>query len=129
MGEAAQRGTKEERTEQAVEKKSNINKAIQERKHADGLVWLVIQAAESHAITDENGVFITHAGTNKLVYGPDPKTWKDLHPDSIPEWVKDRGVINELRKGVEVCKDPDNGGIWYRGVICAPPDNSEGKPS
>ena len=124
MGEARNRGTESERTEQAIERKEAINNAIVSREHAAGLVWMAIESANSVPITDGNGAFVV-GEDGKMRYGPNEDTWESMHPDDIPEWIKQNGLIGELKNGVQVCSKPGDGGRWFRGVICTPPNTSE----
>jgi len=121
MGEANNRGPKEQRVSEAVEHKEAIDGAIENREHTKGLVWLVIESAQSVVQTDAGGAFVV-GEDGKMVYGPDEDTWLRLRPEDVPEWLKQDMLIKELMDGVQVCSHADNGGQWYRGVMCSPPD-------
>jgi len=118
MGEANNRGSKEQRVNGAVEHKEAINDAIENREHTKGLVWLVIESAKSVVQTDAGGAFVV-GESGQMVYGPDDDTWQRLRPEDVPEWLKQDMLIKELMDGVQVCSHADAGGMWYRGVICA----------
>ena len=121
MGEASNRGTKALRVEQAVERKGAVEDAVKSRKHTEGLVWLVIESTPSIPVVSSRGAFeLDERG--HMRYGPDAKAWRALRPEDIPEWVKQPGIIKELRDGVEISSQPGDGGRWFRGLINSPPD-------
>lgn len=121
MGEAANRGNKCFRVQQAEARQEAIDDAAKSRKRTEGLVWLVIESSPSIAVVSSRGAFeLDSAG--KIRYGADPGGWKPLLPDDVPEWVKDPGVIKEMMDGVEVSKQPGDGGRWFRGVVNTPSD-------
>lgn len=123
MGEAAARGTKEDRVAQAEERDEAIQEAVEKRTHADGLVWLAYEVTRSRMAVDDGGAFVRGADGGP-VYEPDPDGWTPLMPDDVPDWLKEPGVVNELRGGTQVCKNPDKDGRWYRGVICRPAEGA-----
>jgi hypothetical protein len=121
-GEAKSRGTKEERVEAAVDRDEKIDKAVEDRDHTAGLVWMTIEVATSVPVLDGNKAFVLDE-RGCMRYGPDK--WRPLLPADIPEWIKAPEVINELKGGVEVCIAPESGGNWYRGVVNTGPEDTE----
>lgn len=125
MGEAKNRGTKEQRVDQAereaADHKKRISFAVKERKHIDGLQWLIFQTTESVAQRDGKGAFVTD-DKGSLIYGPDEDGWKDTMDFDIPDWVKQPEVIGQMRQGERVSADPEKGTKWYRVVLIKPPE-------
>lgn len=121
MGEAKNRGTKIVRMENAKQRKEAVRRGINNREHAPGLVWLVIQMAPSEPFLDHKGAFVTTT-EGKMLYRPKPDSWIPLLQHDTPEWVKDPEIINKLRNGEEVSLKPEEGGMWYRGIVCKPND-------
>lgn len=127
MGEAALRGTKEDRVEQAAEKQIEIDGAVQKREHHRGLVWLVIEYALSEMQRDESGAFVLDAANpGQFLHRPKKDSWLPLHPDDTPEWLKDPEIIDRLRNGFELNRNPAHGGLWFRAKICTPDQKPEG---
>src|SRR5690606_579161 len=85
-------------------------RAITNRTHGPGLVWLVIQCSPSMPMTDTKGAFQADDRGN-LLYQPDRNEWRTLAPHDHPEWIKDPEVINKLRTGEEVSIKPEEGGM------------------
>jgi hypothetical protein len=118
-GEAKQRGSKEDRIEQAEESQEARDKAAKDRKHTDGLVWLIFECTNSVPVLDRSLAFVLDDG-GKIVYGPDNGNWLPLISEDIPGWLQEPGVINELRGGAELNVRPAEGGRWYRAIVQTP---------
>lgn len=119
MGEAKARGTKQERTEGAIEQKEAVSEAIENRRYAKGLAWLVIEDTKSIPVMDSDGAVVV-GDDGEDVYGPDVDGWAMMVPEDIPEWIKQDGLIKELIDGAEVSSRPTEGSRWYRGNVCTP---------
>lgn len=120
MGEARRRGTHEQRQQLAIDKRNQLERAIAERTHADGLAWLAYQCATSVKAPDER-----QTEGAAVIWEPDESTWRLVHYIDVPEWVKEQGVVKEMMEGTQVCRYPDLGGLWWRVVKCEPPDEAE----
>jgi hypothetical protein len=129
MGEAALRGPKEVRLEQAVEKQIEVDGAAEKREHHKGLVWLVIEFSASEPQQDETGAFVPDAANpGKLLHRPKKDGLTPLSPLDTPEWLKDPEIIDRLRNGFELNRAPADGGLWYRGKVCTPSKKQEDAP-
>lgn len=105
-------------------KQNQIAEAIQKRRHAEGLVWMVIQTAPSEPVTDGKGAFVTDE-SGQMQYRGKEDAWQPLMDHDTPEWVKEPEVIAQLKNGIHVSRHPEAGGRWYRGVICEPAINMD----
>ena len=119
MGEAKNRGTQSERVEQAEQREEAKMEAIETRMHADGLVWMVVQSAPSIIEFDEDGVMVIDE-EGSPAYIPDEDNWESLRQDDVPDWVMTNEIIGDLREGKCVGMHVNEGGRWYRGLICSP---------
>jgi len=125
MGEASSRGTKQERAKQSQEAADRdaerIAKAIAEKGHSDGLVWLVIERTSS--VMELNANKTIRLTDGKMSYGPDEKGWKATISDDLPDWIKGEDEIRKLMDGHMLNAAPADGGLWYRGRIHKPTMN------
>jgi hypothetical protein len=99
-----------------VEPSDEIEEAAQQVKHADGLVWLVIQSAASKFDLNDDGV---------MEYMPDDENWESLTASDVPGWAQLPPAIKDMMAGKRICMEPDAGGRWYRGIKCTPPTLKE----
>jgi len=81
-------------------------------------VLMVIECAIS-ILAVGKGAVIKRDKNGDLEFEPDEKGWRPLRGVDIPEWVKDPGVISDMMDGERVCQHPEDGGRWYRGVVCS----------
>ena len=125
MGEAKNRGTREERVDKAereeADRKKKISFAVKQRKHVDGLIWIIFQETESEILRDGKNQFQTDE-KGRFIYGPKEGGWKDVMDTDVPDWVKEPEVIGLMKNGERVSARPEHGSKWYRVVLITPPE-------